>query len=194
VRKTLGGMPVPGIDFLTRSHVFLMQAVEEVMQADSALRDVIEVHLVGKLTEADRDAAAPYPFVRFHGYKSHAETVALAQGAELLSLPMHDPPAGTRAGLVPGKAYEYMGSGRPILAAVPDGDAREMLLAVGTATVCRPTAVDCMANAIRLHVDAWREGRPWAEPDAAVLATFERRHLTEQLAGVLADVATARPG
>ena len=193
VRRLLGGMPVPGIDFLTRSHVFLMQAVDAAMREDPTLNDLIEVHLVGQLTQADRDAAAPYPFVRLLGYKSHAESVAIVRGADLLFLPMHDLPAETRAGLVPGKAYEYMGSGRPILAAIPDGDAREYLGAVGTATICRPAAVDCMTAAIRKYVGAWREGTPSAEADPTVLASFERRQLTGELARVLLDVG-AGPG
>ena len=39
-RRVLGGMPVPGVDFLTRSHVFLMQAIDRLLAADPGLADV----------------------------------------------------------------------------------------------------------------------------------------------------------
>jgi len=188
VRRLLGGMPIPGVDFLTRSHFYLLQAVEAVLQGAPSLRGVVQVHLVGAVTEQDREVAAPYPFVRFHEYKPHAETISLLQTADLLFLPMQDLPFGVRAGLVPGKTYEYMASGVPILAAVPDGDARDMLLSVGTAIVCRPSSVNCLADALRQRIDAWRQGAPRPQPNPAVLARFERRQLTSELAALIEEV------
>jgi glycosyltransferase involved in cell wall biosynthesis len=188
LRRLLGGMPVPEVDMLTRSHIFLLEAVESVLRSDPALRDLVELHLVGTATEADRAAAATYPFVRFHGYRSHAETISMLRSADLLFLPMQDLPPGLRAGLVPAKTYEYMAAGAPILAAVPDGDARDMLLSVGTATVCRPPDVDCLADGLRERIVAWREHGPRPRPDPAVLARFEFRRLTGDLAALLDQV------
>ena len=65
----------------------------------------------------------------------HAGTIELMRSADLLFLPMHDLPPGRRAGLVPQKTYEYLAARRPILAAVPDGDARDLLEASGVAAV-----------------------------------------------------------
>ena len=191
LRQILGGMPVSGVDFLTRSHVFLLQAVDAVTRSDPALRSVIEVHLVGVVSEADRAAAAAYPFVRFHGYRSHAESISLLRSADLLFLPMQDLPVGLRAGLVPGKAYEYMASGTPILAGVPDGDARDLLLSVGTATVCRPADVECLASALRLELERWQARAPRSQPDPSVLERFEARRLTSDLAALLKEVVGA---
>ncbi len=187
-RELLGGMPVPGVDFLARSHVYLLQAVDFVLRDDPALRNMIEVHLVGVATSADREAAAPYSFVRFHGHKSHADAIALLRTADLLFLPMQDLPSGRRAGLVPGKTYEYMASGTPILAAIPDGDARDFLRCVGTATLCRPADVECLAEALRTRIRCWREGASTPRPDPAVIDRFESRRMTERMATLLVDV------
>ena len=92
LRRLLGGMPVPGIDILTRSHVFLLEAIEAVFRDDPSLQGLVEVHLAGALTEADRLTAANAPFVHFHGYKSHAETISMMRTADLLFLPMQDLP------------------------------------------------------------------------------------------------------
>jgi glycosyltransferase involved in cell wall biosynthesis len=193
LRRVLGGMPISSVDLLTRSHVFLLQAVESVLRTDPVLRGRVEVHLVGATSQADRAAAAQYPFVVFHGYRSHGETISLLQTADLLFFPMQDLAPGVRSGIVPGKAYEYMASGVPILAAVPDGDVRAMLASVGTATICRPADVEGMTTALRGHIDAWRTGAPPAQADPVALAQFERRHLTAELAAVLRDVADIEP-
>jgi len=195
LRRLLGGMPEPGVDFLTRSHVFLLEAVERLLERDPTLRDVIEVHLAGALTEADRAVAARSPVTRLHGYVSHSGTISLMLAADLLFLPMHDLPAGVRAGLVPGKAYEYLGSGRPILAAVPEGDARDLLVAAGNASICSPGDVAAMAELLSERIAAWRDRREPAPPDPDVLAPFGRRAQAERLARVfdnaLGERATA---
>ena len=190
-RRLLGGMPVPEVEFITRSHVYLLQAVQRVIGRDPSLQDRVEVHLIGAVTPQDEEVAAPYPFVHFHGYRSHAETIELLQTAELLFLPMQNLPPSVRAGLVPGKTYEYMASGTPILAAVPDGDAREMLTAVGTATVCRPAAVDCLSDGLEQRIADWRAGVPRPVPDPSVLRCFERRQLASEFATVIRQVAAA---
>ena len=110
MRSLLGGAE-PGIDFLTRSHVFLLQAVDSLRARDPALADVVEVHLAGAFTAEDRAVVAGRPYVTLHEFMSHPETVALLRSAELLFLPMHDLPPGVRAGIVPHKTYEYLAAG-----------------------------------------------------------------------------------
>jgi glycosyltransferase involved in cell wall biosynthesis len=175
-------MPYPEVDFLPRSHVFLLEAIDRVISAEPKLADVIELHLAGVISKLDREIAARSPVCRVHGYLPHPETVRLVRSADLLFLPMHELPVGVRAGLVPGKAYEYLGARRPILAAVPDGDARDYLEAAGNAALCRPADVGCLARAIRDEIDRWQAGRQRAEPDPDVRAQFDRRLLSERLA------------
>jgi len=94
-----------------------------------------------------------------------------------------------------GKTDEYLTSGRPILAAVPEGDARDLLEEAGSARVCRPDDGDAMAEIVAAETERVRAGRRHRPPDAAVLARYERRRLTEQLAEVFDLVlgAPARP-
>jgi glycosyltransferase involved in cell wall biosynthesis len=190
--RRLAGGTVADVDILTRSHVFLRAAVERVLQTEPVLGHAVEIHLAGALSDGDH-AVAEAPFVHVHGHLPHAETIALVRSADLLFLPMHDLPRGVRAGIVPGKAYEYLGSGRPILAAVPDGDARDLLSHVPTATLCRPSDVDAMAEAILSQLRAFRTyGRaPTRRPPVA--ARFERKRLTGELAAVLDAVCASSP-
>ena len=147
LRRLLGGS-LGAVNILPRSHVYLLEAVQRVLSDAPMLRSRLRVQLAGALTDADR-ALAAREGVDALGYLAHRDAVRLLRRSDLLFLPMHDvaPPYRTR--IVPGKTYEYLASRRPILAAVPPGDARDLLEASGNARVCRPDDVDAMARIIR---------------------------------------------
>jgi len=189
-RAVLGGT-VRGLDILTRSHVFISEAIDQVLRSDPSLAGRIELHLAGDMTDRDLAVAADRPYVRVRGLLEHAETVELMRSADLLFLPMHDLPQGTRAGLIPYKTYEYLAARRPILAAVPDGDVRDMLDPVANVTVVRPADVDAMARAVRARLSAAAAvgGR---EPDVPPPAQFECRESVAQIAAVLETVRGGR--
>ena len=182
--RVLGGV-VPGLDVLTRSHVFLIEAIAALTAAAPTLAGRIELHLAGDLTPADRAVADGHGFVRTHGLLSHRESVALMRSADLLFLPMHDLPQGVRAGLIPYKTFEYLAARRPILAAVPDGDVRDMLEPLPHTSVVRPADVAAMVDVLRRRIATGRE------PDTAPPAEYERRHCVGRIAGVLDSVVGA---
>jgi glycosyltransferase involved in cell wall biosynthesis len=182
LRRALGGS-VPGLDILTRSHVFLIEAINRLLAEDPALADELELHLAGVLTDADRTVAESCPIARLHGYVTHGESIALMRSASLLFLPMQNLPEGTRATIVPGKTYEYLASGTPILAAAPDGDARDILEEAGNAILVRPEDVDAIAAGILEARDRWRKGAS-PRPDPNVVRRFEYRTLARDLAAV----------
>jgi glycosyltransferase involved in cell wall biosynthesis len=189
-RQLLGGA-VRGLDIGTRSHVYLLAALERVLDARPELRGRIEVHLAGILSPQDREVPG-FGSVEAHGYLPHTETVALLRSADLLFLPMHDLPDGVRARIVPGKTYEYLAAGPPILAAVPDGDARDLLVAAGHAEVTRPDDVVAMAASISAAVDRWLEGGPPPKARAEVVERYERRAQSRRLAEVFDELLGPR--
>ena len=191
--RMLGGA-VRGYDLMSRSHVHLLEALNVLFQRRPELRGTVEVHLAGQISQGERERIAA-AHVRVHGFLSHSDTIGLLRSADLLFLPMHDLPAGRRARTVPGKTYEYLASRRPILAAVPDGNARDLLAASGSAFLSRPADAGRMAQILEDQIDRARGGEQAPEPDSRLLARFERRHLTAQLAktfdGVLGEPAAA---
>ena len=190
VRARPGGCsaaPYPGVDIGTRSHIHLLEAVNQIRRVRPDLGDRLEVHLAGVVSESDRRTLGDAS-VRLHGYLSHPETVALMQSADLLFLPMQELPSGMRATIVPGKTYEYLATGRPILAAVPEGDARDILAAAGNAAICAPRDVDGMSREILALMEGAR--LPPRNPQA--VRPYERPRLATELAQVLD--ATVGPG
>jgi glycosyltransferase involved in cell wall biosynthesis len=183
LRSALGGL-AEGVNIMTRSHLVLLEALDLLRAAQPGLASRVELHLAGVLSEQDVAAVEGRDDVVLHGYLSHREATALMQTASLLFLPMHDLPPGERAVIVPGKTYEYLGSGRPILAAVPDGDARDLLAQAG-ALLCRPSDARGIATALE---SALRE-QPTGTNSAPVLDAYRRRTLTARLAAVLEEAA-----
>ncbi len=186
LRRLLGGA-TPGVEILTRSHVYLLQAVDRLLERDPALRDRLELHFAGVLSDIDRELADRSTVSVLHGYLSHADSIALMRSADLLFLPMQNLPPGRRSTTVPGKTYEYLATGRPILAAVPPGDARDILQNVGH-TVCGPDDVAAIADAIADALIDQDSNAPPRELDWDVVHRFERRETTRQLAVLLRDV------
>jgi glycosyltransferase involved in cell wall biosynthesis len=191
VRRALRG-DVPGIDILTRSHVFLIEAIDRLLDRRPDLSDVLELHLAGVMNETDRRVARHCRVATLHGYVTHAESIELMRGANLLFLPMHSLPAGTRATIVPGKTYEYLASKTPILAAVPEGDARDILADAGNAILVRPDDVEGIAAGILAALAQFQNDAPPQEPDPEVVARFEYGRLAAELADVFDAVLDDR--
>jgi len=187
LRALLGGGR-DGAVIVTRSHVYLLAALEDVFRERPEWRGLVEVHLAGVQNSADREAVGRNPAVKMLGYLDHDASVELLRSADLLFLPMHDLPPGVRAGLVPGKTYEYIASGRPILAAVPDGDARDILAASGRAFICRPSDTDEMREIILERVDGFFAGKVDLAPEVDIAANYEYGVLAHELATFFDEV------
>jgi glycosyltransferase involved in cell wall biosynthesis len=190
LRGLLGGS-VAGLDILTRSHVYLVEAINRLLTTQPQLRDALELHLAGVLSETDNAVALRCPVATVHGYMSHADSIDLMRTADLLFLPMQNLPQGVRATIVPGKTYEYLASGTPILAAVPEGDARDILGEAGNATIVRPDDVDGLSAGILTAVDRFRSGDPADRPRPDVVSRFEYPRLAAELAEIFDTVLGA---
>lgn len=180
LQRRLGGELFP-VDFMTRSHCFLLDALERVQAEHPEASEKIELRLAGVLSRDDKERIEASSFrskVVELGYLDHHATVREMLESDLLFLPMHDLPAGPRARIVPGKTYEYLATGRPILAAVPAGDAQDFVRAADAGRIVAPYDVDAMFEAILTELAA--SPRPRRETGWQI-ARFERRALTEAL-------------
>lgn len=182
LRRLLGGA-APGVDHLARSHVPLIRALDLVREQSPDVAARVEVHVAGAAPFGSDDAAVVH-----HGYLPHREALGLLRSADLIFLPMHDLMPGVRAATVMGKTYEYLASGRPVLAGLPDSDVRDLLEPLPNVRVCRPNDAECMADSIRA-VAASAPSSGTASAD--VLERFERRALAVELVRVFDSVLDA---
>ena len=191
------GRSEPGVEFLPRSHFYLLRALARWKQQQPEIAHSVRLTSVGKATSVDRQLVEESPVAgmfEFTGYRPHAECVSLVRSADLLFLPLYKVPPGRRSGIVPGKTYEYMASGRPILAALPEGDARDYVVNAGTGLVCEPDDVDGMVRILKEQFAAWKAGRQTVTWNREYVEQFERRRLTERLAEEIARTLNICPG
>jgi len=183
-RRTLLGASIVPVDFLGRSHYYLIRALGQLLRLHPELADRLELVLAGVLSEADRrvveEANLRIP-VSMPGYIDHASAIQLIVDASVLFLPLYGLPPGYRARIVPGKTYEYLASGSPILGALPEGDARDLILAHQAGIVVEPSDVHSMTNALHSLV----VGDVGRRPIGAVDDRFDRHILTGRIAEVL---------
>jgi len=179
----------PGVQLLSRSHYYLVEALEKWMKDQPGAISEVRVRCVGAMTDTDHTIVGRSPIAKlfeFTQYLPHDECLRVVRTADLLFLPLHKMPPGRRSGIVPGKTYEYMASGRPILAALPEGDARDYVVNAGTGLVCEPDDVDGMVRILKEQFAAWKAGRQTVTWNREYVEQFERRRLTERLAEEIA--------
>src|SRR5204862_8242690 len=94
--------------------------------------------------------------------------------------------------LVPGKLYEYLDAGRPLLALIPEGEEASRLAREGGAERIDPEDRAALARALERRFDAWAEQGPAPDQRAGWIADHERGAIARRLAGLLDQVAEPR--
>lgn len=91
---------------------------------------------------------------------------------------------------IPGKTYEYLRTGRPILAFAGKGSVAELLQTAGGAWIVDPSDAVAVSDAVRELYRRWKNGLPAPGPDPGVVAAFDRRVLTARFAELFAGSAS----
>ncbi len=98
-----------------------------------------------------------------------------------------------RSGNYPGKLFEYMASGKPILLFGQDGDAASLIEQSGTGCFVSQEDQIGLVSLLRLLAeDPGAFYRLYYHPDPLVIAAYERRKLTSKLANVFNALIESR--
>ena len=170
-----------------------LDGLEQLVARRPEVRDRLAVDFIGWLSLHNQAVAGRYSdpsrlgsMLDFVGFLPHREAVArLAAADALLQVIGDDPNKGQIQG---GKLMEYVGLDRPVLAVVPEGDARALLRELDWGIVADPTP-EGVANGIERLLAAPRPTRP-ADPEGR----YDRANLTRRLAGLLDEVVDERTG
>jgi glycosyltransferase involved in cell wall biosynthesis len=175
---------------IAHSPKFLLDALSELFKERPELRGRIRLIHVGPFDESNRayvrQLGIPETIVA-KGYVSHDDAVRLVREADSLFLCLADSPSGERNDCVPQKVYEYLGSRRPILALVPDGDARDFLKQGGTALVCNPRDLGQIKRGV-LSLLELHDKREQLQSNDEFIRRFRRAELTKELAAIFDSV------
>lgn len=172
--------------YATRNPTAVWEAVRRLHERGEAERLVIR--LVGRTDPAVLEAAeatgAPVEAVP---YVAHDEAVREQARAGLLLLSIE--PFAADRGMITGKLYEYLASGRPVLGVgPPDGDAAALLAETGGGRMVARDDVAGLEAEILRHYRAWAEGEPLGGAPWEAVAPYTRRAQTLRLAEVIRGV------
>ena len=120
--------------------------------------------------------------VRRHPYLPHDQAVEQMAAADAACVLLADLPGAER--VVPAKVFEYMATGRPILAIAPRGELWDVLAAYPAARCVTPSDTEAvaanLAGILRAHADgSLRPVPPWDS------RPFSRPHQARELAALL---------
>ena len=167
-----------------RSPAPLFQALRSLTDAGEVARERVHVELIGRCDAAQaaalRDLAASWGLagcVTITGPFGRAETLRRMIHADLLLLLAED-----LTYQIPGKTYEYLRAGRPILALTSGGAVADLLRRTGGAWVVDPGDATEVTAAVREAYRHWKHGRGGPRPDPEVVMAFDRRVLAGRFA------------
>lgn len=148
----------------------------------------LEARFVGLFPEARKpliDSLGLKDEVTLTGYRNHRETVNELMAADVLWMTVGRQPGEEM--ISTGKLFEYMGTGKPILALVPPGEAANALEGYGAAWICDPDDAEEVASTLEEILEQLETGNipvgstEWTAP-------FDRRKQAGQLAGWFSDL------
>jgi len=176
------------LSMMPETEVFL-EALHELLARRPELRRRLRARLAGPFDTGYEDRAVALGLkgiVEFGGPLSHADSRTLQRRADLLLL--WKPPG--MPTMVPGKLYEYLDSGRPIVALLPAGDEAAELAVRGGARRVDPGDLAGLTDELERRVDEAAIARvPDRRPEW--LDEFTRARLAGRLATELDAVTSA---
>jgi glycosyltransferase involved in cell wall biosynthesis len=165
----------------------VLEAVRRLRREEPATADRLRVRFLGGNEELDPrvvSRAGFAPVLEILPSAPHLESVAAMRAADALLLLGH---GGRGDALIyTGKIYEYVASGRPILAVLDPGPAADLIGRLGAGVVIRPGDVAGAVSALRDWVARFVSGeRPATSIPAGILATLDRREGAARAAAIL---------
>ncbi len=121
------------------------------------------------------------------GYLPHRDSIAQLLSADVLLLVVGSGP-GSEAVLT-GKVFEYLAARKPILALAPPGAAADLMRQARAGVVVDPEDVAAISAQLVTLYHQWQSGSLSISPDEAVIASYDRRKLTERLATIFDEVS-----
>jgi glycosyltransferase involved in cell wall biosynthesis len=144
-----------------------------------AARDRIETHFVGRITDQERPYFANRKaHIVEHGFVPQQEAIRFMEEADVLLLVMTDP------NFASGKIYEYLATGKPILAISPaGGEVEDVIWTTGAGWVISPDDPEALRAVLMNILDRYSKGELAGQSRRDRVEAYARPQLAEQFAG-----------
>ncbi len=171
----------------SRNPLGLWEALSGIVRDGIPPSNDINIRLIGRVDHSIKSAIDDFGLQNvtdYVDYVPHDEVMAWQQGASVLLLLLNQ--SKNAHGILPGKFFEYMATGRPILCLGPsDSDAAKILRETGSGVCLEYNDVE----GIRAWVLDQIARHPVRTLRSQSIERFNRRSLTSALAGILDEMA-----
>jgi glycosyltransferase involved in cell wall biosynthesis len=168
-----------------------LRALSALYKEHPDLRGKIEIVFAGVFDDNDRRLVSELRLddsVQILGYLPHAESVKLLQSADVLFLTHFNFSDGTRNPFIGGKTYEYMASGKPILALLPESDAKDFVRESGLGIFCPQKNIEAIKSTLLNLYRQHMSGGISVSANWDFIQQFKRRQLTRRLGEIFDSV------
>jgi glycosyltransferase involved in cell wall biosynthesis len=172
-----------------------LRAIQRALDKGQIPRHKIRVLFVGSMNSAFQGQVKESHLsdvVTIPGYVTHRQSVGYLLGADVLLLIIGSGP-GSEA-VFTGKIFEYLAAGKPILALVPPGVAADLVREAQVGVVVEPEDAQAIADQIAILYQQWRRSTLTITGNQEVIARYNRRRLTADLAAILDRYSLAGGG
>lgn len=176
---------------------FFLKALGSLLYERQELHDKITVQFIGKIGNDQvgeiKNIIEKFKLeriVQFIDYMTHKEVLRYQKDADVLLL-LVDPCRGSDS-ILTGKVFEYLFSGRIILALVSDGVARDLITTTKTGIAVAYEDIDGIKNALWDLYLKWEKNSLTIKPNWDVIKQFDRKVLTRSLAQIFSSVVSRK--
>ncbi len=173
----------------TRNPITLWKVLKQLID-DKKFAANLEIKLVGKIDFAVRkslEESGLMPFTNFIDYLNHDEVIKVQVQSQVLLLMLNS--TKNAKGILTGKFFEYMTSGRPILCiGREDGDAAEIISETNIGIVCNHDDEVKTTKAVLDYYNSYLGGKLAVQ--SKDIDRYSRKALTKQLVTLLERITT----
>ena len=168
-----------------RNPNILWESLVELVQEILDFKNHLEIKLIGAVSQEVLETINEFglnPYLNNLGYVSHSEAIAHQRKSQVLLL-IEINSEDTKS-IIPGKLFEYMVSGRPIIAIGPQGsDFAEIITTTNTGVFFDYSEKMKLKSVLLDFYNQFLEGK--LQSNAVGLQHYSRKNLTEKLAQLL---------
>ena len=166
-------------------------ALDQLFKKVPAVRNKLKIRVFGRIVDSELSSFQTevlQDVIEIGGYINHNDIINEISNADILLLSIADTPGADR--IILGKTFEYMATGKHILALLPTGELERLLKnTYGNATIVEPGDIDKISNTILMLIDNIDAVRLYTSKD---VSRFSRKKLTEKLTDVLNSVTSGQ--
>ncbi len=174
-----------------RNPAALWDALEALLMSNTQFQHDLKVNIIGPIDRSVQVMLDKYPLLKSHihtvDWLEHHDAIHSMRASQVLLLLLNDTP--NTKGLLPGKLFEYLGAGRPILCiGAEDGDAAQLIHASSSGTAIDFHKTEKIKETISAYYNLYLEDHLNTTEANTAIQKYARRNIVRTYAGLMKDV------